>query len=138
VYHDYSLRFGPRKTFYQERNRYLMLLKNLRWRTLLVLLPALLLAEAVTWGFVLLRDRRRAANKWRAYAWIMRHWSEVMASRRHVQAVRKGSDRDLVACCTHRLDFEQTRDGIVARLAQLLFDPLFSVLHRLALALIWW
>jgi GT2 family glycosyltransferase len=138
VYHDYSLRFGPRKTFYQERNRYLMLLKNLHWRTLLVLLPALLLAEVVTWGFVLLRDRRRAANKWQAYAWIMRHWSEVMASRRRVRVVRKGSDRDLVACCTHRLDFEQTGDGTVARLAQLLFDPLFSVLHRLALALIWW
>ena len=27
VYHDYKFRFGQRKIFYQERNRYLMLLK---------------------------------------------------------------------------------------------------------------
>jgi len=43
VYHAYTLRFGPRKTYYQERNRYLMLLKGMRWPTLLALLPALLL-----------------------------------------------------------------------------------------------
>jgi GT2 family glycosyltransferase len=138
VYYDYSLRFGPRKTFYRERNRYLMLLKNLRWRTLLVLLPALLLAEAATWGFVFLRGRRHLANKWQAYTWILHHWDEIMASRRRVQAIRKASDRDLVACCTHRLDFEQTGGGTVAHWAHILFNPLFSVLHRLALALIWW
>ena len=68
VYHEYTLRFGPRKIFYQERNRYLMLLKGAHWATLLVLLPALLLAEVVTWGFVLAQDRRRLANKARAYA----------------------------------------------------------------------
>jgi GT2 family glycosyltransferase len=34
VYHRYTLRFGPRKTFYQERNRYLMILKCLRRPTL--------------------------------------------------------------------------------------------------------
>ena len=34
VHHRYALRFGPDKTYYQERNRYLMLLKGLRWRTL--------------------------------------------------------------------------------------------------------
>jgi GT2 family glycosyltransferase len=137
VFHDYSLRFGPRKTFYQERNRYLLLLKSLRWRTLLVLLPALLLAEAVTWGFALLRDRRRLANKLQAYTWVVQHWGKIMASRRQVQATRQVSDRDLVAGCTHRLDFEQTGGGAVAHWAHSLFDPLFSVLHRLALALIW-
>ena len=138
VYHDYTLRFGPKKAFYQERNRYLMLLKGLRWRTLLVLLPALLVAEVMTWGFVLLRERRRLANKLRAYAWIVKHWGEVAESRRQVQAMRRVRDRDLIARCTHRLAYEQTGSGLIARLAHLVFDPLFFVLHRLALALIWW
>jgi GT2 family glycosyltransferase len=135
AYHDYSLRFGPHKTFYQERNRYQMLLKNLRWRTLLVLLPALVLAEAVTWGFVLLKDRRRVMNKLRAYTWIVKHWHEVMESRRRVQATRRTSDRDLVAGCIHTLAFEQTGEGIITRIAHLVFDPLFFALQRLALAL---
>jgi len=138
VYHDYTLRFGPAKTFYQERNRYLILLKSLRWPTLIVLLPALLLAELVTWGFVLLRERKRLVNKLRAYAWIVAHWGQVMQSRRQVQALRRVRDRDLIARCTYRLAYEQFDSGPVARLAHLVFDPLFLALHRLALALIWW
>jgi hypothetical protein len=114
-----------------------MLLKGLRWRTLLLLLPALFLAEVVTWGFVLLRERR-LTNKLRAYAWIVKHWSQVMESRRQVQAQRNILDRDLISKCTHRLAYEQTGDDLVARLAHIMFDPLFFVLQRLTLALIWW
>ena len=135
VYHDYALRFGPQKTFYQERNRYLMLLKVLRWRTLLGILPALLLAEVVTWGFVLLRERNRPQNKLRAYAWIAQHWPQVMASRRQTQTLRRISDRELLACCTHRLMYEQTGNGLAARLAHALLDPLFLVSQRIALAI---
>ena len=133
VYHDYALRFGPQKTLYQERNRYLMLLKVLRWRTLAALLPALFLAEALTWGFVLLRERHRLGNKLRAYAWIMQHWSRVMEQRRQTQALRRVGDRDLIVTCTHRLSYEQTGEGNIQRLAHVVFDPLFLVSHRLAL-----
>ena len=55
VWHEFSLRFGPSKVFFQERNRYLMLLKTLRWSTLVFLLPTLLGAEIITWGFVLIK-----------------------------------------------------------------------------------
>ena len=138
VYHDYQLCFGPQKTFYEERNRYLMLLKGLRWPTLLLLLPTLLLGEVVTWGFVFLRDRRRLGNKIRAYAWILQHWRQVMAERSRVQELRQVRDRALLARCTHRLDLEQVTGGIVARLGHLVLDPLFFAAHRLALALMWW
>jgi GT2 family glycosyltransferase len=138
VYHDYKLRFGPRKTFYQERNRYLMLLKNLRWPTLLLLSPALLLAEVMTWGFVLLREKGRWRNKLDAYGWILAHWPGIMAKRRQVQASRKARDRDLIALWTHRLAYEQTGAGALAGLARLVFDPLFFLCHRLALAAVWW
>lgn len=138
VYHDYTLRFGLEKTFYQERNRYLLLLKSLRWWTLLVLLPAMLLAEVVTWGFVLLRERQRLANKLQAYAWIVQRWDKVMESRRRTQALRRVRDRDLIARCAHRLAYEQTGNGFVVALAHVVFDPLFFVVHRLALALVWW
>ena len=138
VYHDYTLRFGPDKSYYQERNRYLMLLKSLRWRTLLALVPALLLADVVTWGFVLLRDRPRLANRLRAYGWIVKHWRQVMARRRQTQQLRRVPDRYLLETTTHRLGYEQTGEGLVVRLAHALFDPLFLVCQRLALAVIRW
>jgi len=138
VYHDYTLRFGPRKTFYQERNRYLMLLKSLQWRTLLVLAPALLLAEVVTWGFALLRDRQRLSNKLRAYGWLVKHWGQVMAKRRETQALRRARDRDLLQTSAYRLGYEQTGEGLVVQLAHAVFDPLFFIFQRLALAVIRW
>jgi GT2 family glycosyltransferase len=138
VLHDYTLRFGPLKTFYQERNRYLMLLKGLRWPTLLILLPALLLAEVVTWSFVLLRDRPHWQNKIRAYGWIASHWREVMEKRKQTQRARKARDRDLLQHCGYRLAYEQLDTGSLGRIAGLVLDPLFFILYKLALALIWW
>jgi len=138
AYHGYRLRFGPQKTYYEERNRYQMLLKGLRWPTLFLLLPALLLGEVVTWGFVLLRERRGPGNKGRAYAWILGHWRQVMVERGRAQALRQVQDRTLLARSTHRLDWEQVTGRGTARLAHVVLDPLFFVAHRLALALMWW
>jgi GT2 family glycosyltransferase len=138
IYHDYALHFGARKTFYEERNRYQMLLKVLDRRTLLLLLPALLLAEVVTWGFALLRDRAHLLNKPQAYAWVIHRRQAIRAGRREAQALRRARDRDLLGTCTHRLAFEQTGAGPAAWLAHLVFDPLFFAWQRLALSLMRW
>jgi len=103
-----------------------------------VLAPALALGELVTWGFVLLRKREQVGEKLRAYAWIARHWGQVMAARRRTQALRRVRDWDLLAQSTHRLDYGQVGDGRAARLAQAVFDPLFAVWRRVALALVRW
>lgn len=138
VYHNYRLRFRPAKTYYQERNRYQTLLKNLRWGSLLALLPVLLLAELVTWGYVLAFERRQWADKPRAYAWIVRHWGDLMRKRRLAQAQRAADDRQVLREHSTRLDFEQTGRGALPTTAHLLFDPLFLVFQRLALLLIRW
>jgi GT2 family glycosyltransferase len=138
VYHDYALRFGERKFFFQERNRYLLLLKNLRWRTLLLLFPFLLLAEMITWGFLMMYHPRRWREKVQAYLWVARNWREVRAHRRAVQAVRRARDRDLLACCTPQLAYEQTGHVTAARWAHRLLDPLFRLLYRITMYLIRW
>lgn len=137
VLHDYRLRITPLKVFYQERNRYLMLLKSFKWGTLIFLLPTLLLAEVITWGFVIWGDRARLGNKIRAYGWIARHWSSVWQKRRATQRLRRIDDRELVQAMVSRLDFEQVEHPMV-RLAHLIFDLPFGVLKRITLALIWW
>jgi GT2 family glycosyltransferase len=136
VYHDYRLTFGSHKTYYHERNRYRMLLKNLRWRTLLVLLPALLLAEVVTWGFSLARDRKNLGNKLRAYAWMIRNWDDLKQTHNQTQALRQVPDRVLFASAQYRLGFEQTGSGWIPKLSHLIFDPLFFSLRLFAHALL--
>ncbi len=138
IRHTYALRLSSRKVFYQERNRYLMLLKCLRWPTLLVLLPALLLAEAMTWGFVLWNDRANLGNKLGAYAWIITHWPDIMQKRQTTQALRQIPDRELLQHTHFALDFEQAAQGPMAQLARLAFTPLFAILKGVALVLVWW
>lgn len=135
VLHDYALRVGPRKLLYQERNRYLMLLKSLSARSLLALLPALLLAELLAWGFVLLRDRANWRNKPRAYAAVWRARRTIASQRRATRRARRVSDRALLAACASRLDYAQAGEGPAARLAALALDPLFAACRGLALAL---
>lgn len=138
VYHDYALRFGPNKTYYQERNRYIMLLKTLRWRTLFVLLLPIMLAETISWGFVMLREKRNLRNKIRAYADILNLWPEIMLERRKVQASRRVGDREMVRKLAYKIEFEQTGKGFVATVAHLIFDPLFYLAYQLATTMIRW
>ena len=93
VLHDYELRITPLKVFWEERNRYLMLLKSLRWPTLLLLAPVYLLAEVITWAFVLLKDRHNIGNKLRAYGWVMASWSLIRRKRRETRAAACGEHR---------------------------------------------
>jgi GT2 family glycosyltransferase len=138
VYHNYRLRFGPRKIYYQERNRYLMLLKIFRWRTLLILLPALLLAEIVAWGFVLSHEPQRLGNKLDAYAAILRSWAVLRQARLRVQEKRRIRDCDLLKSTIFQLSFEQSGKGLMARLAHPVFDPLFHACHGLAKMVVTW
>jgi len=126
IQHDYALKFNESKIFLQERNRYLMLLKMLKWRTLLVLLPALFVAEIVTWGFVLLRERKGIPQKLRAYAWIMTHWSDINRKRLAAQRLRRIADRQLLSAMVWHLDVRQLGDTLLARIAETLFDSIFA------------
>lgn len=138
VLHDYSLKMTSLKVFYQERNRYSLLLKNLKWPTLIMLLPAQLLAEIITWGFVLLSDRANFKNKVRAYRWVINNWSVIMRKRKQTQSLRKVPDRTLLRHTGFKLDFDQANKGIVAPLGRFIFNPLFFVLRIIMLALVWW
>jgi GT2 family glycosyltransferase len=138
VWHDYNLRFGPNKVLYQERNRYVMLLKTLKWPTLLALLPVYLLAEIVTWGFVLLKDRTHWTNKLRAYRSTMVNWRAIMRKRRATQRLRRVTDRELLRTMDFRLDFAQAADGWVAYLAGAIFTPAFFALRIAVRGLVWW
>jgi hypothetical protein len=115
-----------------------MLLKNLRWGSLIVLFPVFLLAELVTWGYVLLFAPRQWQDKLRALGWIASHWRLVLEKRRQAQSLRRIPDAQILRCHSSRLDFRQTATGLTVPLAHWLFNPLFFLLKRLALALILW
>ena len=138
VFHDYQLRITPLKVFWQERNRYLMLIKNFKWLTLAALAPAFILAELIIWGFVLLSDRQNVGNKWRAYRWMTENWVAVRAKRAATQSLRAVPDREVLKGLGFSLDFGQASSGIVATLANILINPIFFLVRCLVRAVVWW
>ena len=131
VQHDYKLSYSPTKAFYLDRNRHMMLIKNLERRNYLRLLPGLLLAELVTWGFLLLKGPRYWGVKLKVYR---RLWSErtlLQNKRCMVQACRRCRDREFLTQLTYRLEFGQFANRWVARGAALIFHPGFRAARLL-------
>jgi GT2 family glycosyltransferase len=76
VHHAYEANFSANKVFYLERNRYLSILGLLPWRWLVLMFPALLWTELVSWGYAFLQGKtavKAKAKSWQAI-WQRRHW----------------------------------------------------------------
>lgn len=103
VLHEYMLgRVDRRKEYFLERNRLVFLLTAYAGRTLLLLAPVLLAAEA---GITLLALqqgwlREKAAGWW----WLARNGAWLGRKRRATQALRRVPDRSLAPFLTPVLD----------------------------------
>ncbi|NLF01782.1 MAG: glycosyltransferase family 2 protein [Anaerolineales bacterium] len=126
VLHDYDrVRVDTRKAFRVEMGRYLMLLKAFEWRTLLALLPTLLLAEVVTGGWLLVSNPAGLLQKPAAWRWLLTHRAHIAAKRRQVRAYRAAPDSAFLAHCGWQMDFGQLASPMIAQLAKIALTPLF-------------
>lgn len=92
-----SFRSGgyPRsRAFYHSRNRWILLVKNYCWRTLLVALPGILVYEAV-WTLFTIREGHFRANLAGKVSFLF-NLRETLRSRTQVQEKRAMRDRDLL------------------------------------------
>ncbi len=87
-------RYPPRRTFLHSRNRWLLLLTCLHWRTLLLTLPAQLAYDGVHLLFAIKQGHFGA---WLSGKWaVVRMLGATWRRRREVQRTRVVADRDLL------------------------------------------
>jgi GT2 family glycosyltransferase len=96
VMHDYHLTMFPHKLFLLERNRWKMLLSDLRARTRLALSPLLALSELMMWGYCLLRGPKFLRAKRQSYGWVRANRAQIARRREQVDSVRRRSDREVL------------------------------------------
>jgi GT2 family glycosyltransferase len=124
VHHDYDF----------ERNRLINVLTHYRTPTVALLMPALLAFEPV--GLLYAARSGWLRQRLAVYAFFARPstWRYLRAKRRAVQALRRRSDRDMVAWLTSRFAF-----GPVATPAvRFVLDPVFTAYWRFVRRLIAW
>jgi len=131
VWHHYRFSRNPRKFFFLERNRYLVLAKNLRVRSLVVLAPFLACAEFALLALALRGGWLR--EKLRADAALLSPdlRAHVRAERAKVRALRRISDRDLARWFTPALVFEGLEGGWLPALLRAPMALVWRVLRPL-------
>lgn len=137
IYHKYKLSIAPWKEFYLERNRYLILLKNFDSKTLLLLLPSLLITEIMTMGHAVLNGPKYIKSKLLAYFWILRNIRVVLEKRHETLSKKEITDREFFGLLDWRIPFEQVIENpIINKTAEAVFNSFYASYTRLIRGLV--
>lgn len=128
IYHKYKLSIAPWKEFYLERNRYLILFKNLDSVTLFFLLPSLTVTEIITMGHAILNGPKYIQSKLLAYLWVLRNAKAVIIKRRETLSKKIISDREFFNLLDWQIPFEQViRNSILSWTADAVFNSFYNL-----------
>lgn len=128
IYHKFKLSIAAWKHFYLERNRYMILLKNLETKTLFIMLPGLVVSEIVTFGHAMLNGREYVKSKFKAYWWILDNRNFVFEKRKKTLCKKKISDKEFFRFLEWRIPFEQIIENkILCWCADKIFNTFFLV-----------
>jgi len=115
VYHCYEFSRSIKKLYFMERNRLIVLLKNYKIKTLLLILPALLVIEIGLILFAIKGGWLKEKLKAYVYFFSFKNWQKILKSRKAIQKDRKVTDRQ-VAKDFSGLILHQETDNILLRL----------------------
>jgi N-acetylglucosaminyl-diphospho-decaprenol L-rhamnosyltransferase len=127
--HHYEFSRATSKWYWMERNRWIVVLKNYRLATLLLLLPALLLADL---GLLVMAARAGwLGAKLRSLGWFLRPsaWRYLWRGRHAVAAIRRVPDRELLRHFTAVIDFPDLRSPLVTKVIEPVWKVLLAVLR---------
>jgi GT2 family glycosyltransferase len=79
VFHKFRFKMNPQRLFILESGRY-QILGQLRRKTLLMMLPALIVTELIVWSFILIKDRRLIRSKIKVQLWLLSHLRNIFRS----------------------------------------------------------
>ncbi|MBM5789752.1 glycosyltransferase family 2 protein [Candidatus Parcubacteria bacterium] len=134
AYHDYEFKRSREKFFFMERNRWLVHFSHLRWRTLLLLWPWMVLLEPPLLAFAARGGWFK--QKLRVYAALFSPptWVYIARKRRESRAIRRVDDRTIISLFTSRIAHQETDNLIVRGIA----NPLLTAIWGLLKVLIRW
>ena len=131
VYHKYEFSRSIKKYYWMERNRWWIMLLFLRWRTLFLLLPTLLLMEFGQFGFSLARGWWK--EKLQVYAWLLNpaHWPLLHAKRRLRQDLRIITDKELTRDWVGIISYQEIANPILDKVVNPVFDGYWHIVRKL-------
>jgi len=134
VYHKYQFSKSIKKYYFMERNRFICVLENYKWGTIVLITPACLIMELGLFFFAL--KSGFAWEKLKVYAYFLKpsSWLKIFRHRKEKNKYRKVKDKEIVRFFTGKIEFQEIDNFILKKLA----NPLFNLYWLLIKKLIVW
>ncbi|MBI5794307.1 glycosyltransferase family 2 protein [Candidatus Uhrbacteria bacterium] len=129
AYHDYEFKRSIKKMYWMERNRVLVHVSHLTWRTLSLLLIPMFLAELGLLIFALKGGWIK--EKLLVYVSLLspRSWAYVKTKRRESKLLRRVGDREIVRLWTGVIEHQETQSFIVDHLVNPILSTLWNIIR---------
>jgi GT2 family glycosyltransferase len=114
IYHKHKTVITPQKEYYLEKNRYMLLLKCYSMKLLVMMLPALVVTEMVTWTHATMSGRKFVYSKLMAYRWVLRNAGKIIEKRSDVKASKKIPDSEFLELIEPEIPFAQVMGSRIA------------------------
>jgi GT2 family glycosyltransferase len=130
VYHKYEFGRSISKYYWMDRNRLIVIFKNYKLPTILVILPALLVMEAGQFLFAIKGGWLKEKLAVYKYFLTPRSWQHVIAGRRENKRLRKVPDREIIKMLSSRIEFQEL-DSLPLRIANRMFTAYWQLIKHL-------
>lgn len=136
-FHKYVFNRNTGKFYYMERNRFAVLLMYLKWPTILLILPPLVLMEFGLCFFFI--KKRWIKERLRVYAYWLSpsNWGYWLKRRKIIQKNRVISDRAFLSSTSSVIQFGEKKD-MDSGLLRYMVNPFLAVYGFVVKKIIFW
>ena len=134
MYHKYEFGRSIRQVYYMERNRYLTLFTFLKWKTIILITPAIIIMDIGMWLYAV--TGKWADTKWRVKKYFLKKstWNHIFKQRKKIHALRTISDRQLLQGVTGKVEFQEIDNMLLKYIG----NPILNAYWILAKNMIIW
>ncbi len=125
VYHKYSFKRNEHKIYHAEKNRIMIVLENYTLKTLVYMIPILIVNEVIAVTYSIFGGYFR--RKMSSYAYILTHLKEIFKKRRIVQKTRIVNDKIILRRFESDLLFEEMKNPLLLYIV----NPLYRLYYKL-------
>ncbi len=134
VQHSYEFSRSISKWYWMERNRVLVVLKNFKMRTIVILLPQLIFIDIALFFFALKGGWWREKVKAWMHFFHLSTWKYIIRGRAEIARQRIVSDKDILRFCTPIIAYQEMESVFVSRIV----NPIWVTLYRILRYIVIW
>lgn len=131
VYHKYKFSRSIKMLYYMERNRYITIFSFYKLKTLLLVLPALIIMDIGILFYSVVNNWFKTKIKVYCYFLHLSSWKKIIIKRNEIKKIRKKKDKEIIKDFTGKVLFQEINNPILVYIANPIFDIYFKIIKNI-------